>query len=50
MENFRAFKDRSVVAYKYDGMDKVVGVDLFPLYDLSFLVHKAYEIFVTTED
>ena len=50
LENFReAFKDRSVVAYKYDGMDKVVGVDLFRLYDLSFLVHKAYEIFVTTE-
>ena len=51
LDNFRkAFERRSVVTYRYDGMDQVVGVDLLRLYDLSLLVHKAYKVLVTTED
>ena len=51
LDNFRkAFERRSVVTYRYDGMDEVVGVDLIRLYNMSLLVHKAYKIIVTTED
>ena len=39
-----------MVNYQYDGIDEVVGVDLLRLYDVSYLVHKAYTILLTTED
>ena len=49
LENFRVlFEERSIVVY--DGMDEVVGVDLHRLYDLAYLVEKAYNILFTTED
>ena len=49
MENFRvSFEKRSVVVY--DGMDEVVGVHLHWLYDLAYLVEKAYDILFATED
>ena len=43
-----ALEDRREVAYPLAGMDGVVGLDL--LYDLAYLVHKAFDILRTTED
>ena len=49
MENFRySFAEQNAVIC--DGMDEVVGVDLHRLYDLAYLVEKAYNILFTTED
>ena len=51
LDRFReAVERRSSMICGNSGLDEVVGVELFRLYDLAFLVHTAFEILDTTED